>query len=44
MKCLQTEWVEEMSGWTTRAARNTMSDWEAAGLVLVEARVGTLCM
>jgi hypothetical protein len=41
---LQLESVGEMSGWRTNAARNTMSDWETAGRVLVEARVGTLCM
>ena len=38
--------TEEVSGWTfeSSAARNTMSDWETAGRVLVEARVHTSCM
>ena len=36
--------VGEMSGRRTNAARNTMSDWDTTGRVLVEARVGTLCM
>jgi hypothetical protein len=36
--------VGEVRGRRTNAARNTMSDWETAGRVLVEARVGPLCM
>ncbi len=36
--------TDEMSGWMTSAARNTMSDWETVGRGPGRASANTLCM